>query len=255
MKKTIKSIILLAALALGGNTAAAFDFNSILNGLGEAVENGTVTDILEGVFATSDIQVQDLAGEWTSTGSAVCFQSENLLNKAGGIAAASTIESKLNPYYEKYGLTGAVFTIQTDGTFTLQVKKIKLQGTITKKDDGNFTFEFQALGKIKIGAITTYVQKTSSSMDVMFDASKLQNLMSSVASLTGNSMAQTASSLLNSYEGICVGFKLSKSGNVSTTSTQQQTVTPTQTATTTEEPAEEETDDVKNTLLNLFKKK
>lgn len=255
MKKTIKSIILLAALALGGNTAVAFDFNSILNGLGEAVENGTVTDILEGVFATSDIQVQDLAGEWTSTGSAVCFQSENFLNKAGGIAAASTIESKLNPYYEKYGLTGAVFTIQTDGTFTLQVKKIKLQGTITKKDDGNFTFEFQALGKIKIGAITTYVQKTSSSMDVMFDASKLQNLMSSVASLTGNSMAQTASSLLNSYEGICVGFKLNKSGNVSTSSTQQQTVTPTQTTTTTEEPAEEETDDVKNTLLNLFKKK
>lgn len=249
----LKSAFFASVMMMCCNNAVAFDFNSILNGIGEAVEDGTITDMLEGVFSTSDFEVEDLSGEWTSTGSAVTFQSENLLNKAGGIAAASTIEGKLNPYFEKYGLTGAVFTFESDGSFTLQVKKITLQGVVTKAEDGNFIFTFNAMGKLKIGEIKTYVQKTSSSMDVMFDASKLQKLMSSIASLTNNSMAQTASSLLNSYEGICVGFELKKSGSISS-STQQSTTTTVPTQQTNDEEPEEETPDIKNTLLNLFKK-
>lgn len=203
-------LISLSCIKISADVSSALNLSDLLNMLGGAVENGSIEDMIEGVFSTSKIEVSDLAGEWTTVGSAVSFQSENLLSKAGGVAAASTLESKINPYFEKYGLTGAVFTIKNDGTFTLKVKKITLQGIITKVDDGVFDFAFQAFGKKRIGTLKTYVQKTSKSMDIMFDASKLQTLMSSVASLTKDKIAQKAKDLIKSYDGICVGFELKK---------------------------------------------
>jgi hypothetical protein len=175
-----------------------------------------------------------MAGVWTTDGPAVCFQSDNFLQKAGGIAAATAVENKLSPYYTKYGLTNSTITIQTDGTFTMTVKKMTLSGTITQESGasaGVFTFNFSALGVFSMGSVTTYVEKTSSSMSIMFDASKFKTILSSMAKLTGNSLASTAASLLDSYDGLCVGFHMNKTGNVSTTST---TTTTTSTTTTTD---------------------
>lgn len=47
----------------------------------------------------------------------------------------------------------------------------------------------------------------------MFDASKLKSLISMVAGLTGNSLASTAGKLLDSYEGLCVGFAFKGNGS------------------------------------------
>mgnify|MGYP002511909860 FL=1 len=104
-------------------SASAFDIKDLLNQAGQALENGSVTDIIEGVLSTSNLEVKDLAGVWTSTGSAVAFQSEDLLSQAGGVAMASTLESKINPYFTKYGIVGSVITIQTDGSFSMSLKK------------------------------------------------------------------------------------------------------------------------------------
>lgn len=219
MNKSLIKPIQIAAIVFATSTfsAHAFDLKDILNKAGETISNGSVEDIIEGVFSTSDIEVADLQGEWTSTGSAVSFQSENFLNKAGGIAAASTIESEINPYYEKFGLTGAVFTIEQDGTFTLKTAKSSFSGTFKKADDGNFLISFNSIGKI-LGEIPTYIQKSSTAMDIMFDVSKLQKLLSAVASVSKISTLETLSKLLNSYDGICVGFKLKKNGSNSSSS-------------------------------------
>ena len=180
-------------------------------GLGDIFGGGlgnTIGNMLEGVFSSSDITVADMTGDWTSTGPAVCFQGEGFLKKAGGVAAAAAIETKLAPYYEQYGLTNATLTVTEDGKFTLNCKMLKMSGTITPKaggDKGVFEFNFTALG-MKLATVTTYVQKTSSSMDVMFDATKLKNLLSAVAQFTGIKTVQTITSILDSYEGLCVGF-------------------------------------------------
>lgn len=212
----MKKIILAAALAAGtlGFQASAFDLNSILGSAGSAVSG-----VVEGLFTQTDITVEQMAGTWTATGSAVCFQSDNFLQKAGGSAAASTIESKLDPYYKQYGLTGSVLTIQSDGSFSLKVKGISLKGTITKTSDGNFDFAFTPFGNFKLGTIKAYVEKPVNGLNVMFDATKLKSLISGVASLTGNSLAKTAGSLLDSYEGLCVGFAFSGSGTGGTGTT------------------------------------
>ena len=208
----MKKIIIAAAIAAGslGFQASAFDLNSILGNAGNVVGN-----VVEGLFTQTDITVAQMAGTWTATGSAVCFQSDNFLQKAGGSAAAGTIESKLNPYYKQYGLTGSVLTITEDGKFTLKVKSISLKGTIAKRDDGNFDFTFTPFGNIKLGTIRAYVEKPVGGLNVMFDATKLKALISGVANLTGNSLAKTAGSLLDSYEGLCVGFAFSGTGSSS----------------------------------------
>lgn len=232
MNKLTKSIITAVILAFTGMPVCAQNLSDILGGLGEALggngqssqnqtgqnNNGgssTLGNILEGVFSSSNITVIDMAGVWTSNGPAVCFQSDNFLKKAGGVAAASMIESKLSPYYNQYGLNGAVMTINTDGTFSMKLKNITLKGNITQTTEkGVFQFTFTALGSVKLGSIKTYVQKSYNTLSVMFDASKLKNLISGIAKIVNIQIVRTLTSLLDSYEGLCVGFRMERTGNV-----------------------------------------
>ena len=195
-------------------SASAFDIKDLLNPAGQALENGSVTDIIEGVLSTSNLEVKDLAGVWTSTGSAVAFQSEDLLSQAGGVAMASTLESKINPYFTKYGIVGSVITIQTDGSFSMSLKKTTLKGKIVKGENNKFILSFEAFGKNNLGNVNLYIQKTSTSMDLMFDASKLKTILSSIASLSKKGLGNSLNTFLNSYNGICIGFKMSKTGKV-----------------------------------------
>lgn len=176
---------------------------SVLGGAGGALGN-----IVEGVFTKTDLTVEDLVGEWTSTGSAVSFQSDNFLKKAGGSAAAGAVESKLDEYYKKFGLTGAVLTIEQDSTFTLTIKKLPIKGTISVKSKGVFDFNFSAGGMIKLGSMPAYVEKTPSGINVMFDADKIKKIMTLAASISGSKMVSTADKLLKEYDGICIGFKM-----------------------------------------------
>ena len=127
---------------------------------------------------------------------------------------ASTIESKINPYFTKYGIVGSVITIQTDGSFSMTLKKITLTGKIIKGENNKFILSFEAFGKNNLGNVNLYIQKTSTSMDLMFDASKLKTILSSIASLSKKGLGNSLNSLLNSYNGICIGFKMSKTGKV-----------------------------------------
>lgn len=203
--------------------AHAWNLQDILNKAGEAMGNvqgsditGAVGGIVEGLFTKSDIEVKDMAGTWTVKGSAVCFESDNLLQQAGGNAAAGVIENRLDPYYKKYGLTGSTLTIQADGTFSLQLKKIALTGTIEKQataksgktQGGNFYFKFNSWGVTSLGSVNAYVTLGPTGMQVMFDANKLRAILNAIASFSKVKIAQSLTGILNQYEGLCVGFDL-----------------------------------------------
>lgn len=211
MNKTIKRIsAVLAVAVMLPLQASAWDLKDVLgdSGLGQTVGN-----MIEGVFTKTNLDVSDIVGEWTADGSAVTFKSDNMLKKAGGVAAAAAIEAKLDPYYKQYGLTGAVLTVSNDSTFTLAVKRLKLSGTLASNGDGTFRFNFTVMGKVKIGDIDAFVQKSGSNLDVMFDATKLKNLVSAVAQFSGMSMAKTFAGILEGYDGLCVGFGMHKTGD------------------------------------------
>ena len=111
-------------------------------------------------------------------------------------------------------------TINTDGTFSMKLKNITLKGNITQTTEkGVFQFTFTALGSVKLGSIKTYVQKSYNTLSVMFDASKLKNLISGIAKIVNIQIVKTLTSILDSYQGLCVGFRMERTGNVKGQST------------------------------------
>ena len=186
-----------------GAIALASTFSAYSQSIGDLLGS-----VVEGVFTKSNLSLKDLVGEYTSEGPAVTFKSESLLQKAGGLAGASTIESKLKPYYEQYGLNNMVLTVDEEANFTMKIKSMSLKGTITKNDsDGTFDFNFNVMG-IKLGKFTAYIEKSGSTLKLMFDATKLKSFISTVAKLTGNSMAKTLGNILDSYDGACIGWRM-----------------------------------------------
>ena len=113
----------------------------------------TIGNLLEGVFSRSDIDVADMSGIWTVDGSAVAFKSQDFMAKAGGAAVAAKLQTELDPYYQRYGLTGAVLTIDSDGNCSIKLARGSLNGVITKQAKGEFLFNITLLGKIPAAKI------------------------------------------------------------------------------------------------------
>ncbi len=220
MKKKVLLFVTFTLISVCTLPAHAFDLKDIF---GDKSGSSMLGNLIEGVFMKSNLTTKDLMGVWTTDQPAVAFRSEDLLKKAGGMATASAIESKLQPYFKQYGLTGAVLTVNADSTFTLKSSKLNLSGTIRQQADGNFLFSIMALGKIKIGEIPAFVQKTSKSMEVMFDSTKLISLLNSLGKVINIPLVSTASSLLSSYDGLYVGFGMNQTGNVPTDNSQKST--------------------------------
>lgn len=228
LKRTLMALLMMAGMVNFANAQSIEDLSNILGGLigsknqnegnsGGSQGNGgsnTIGNLLEGVFSSSNITVADLAGEWVTNGPAVSFTTDNFLKKAGGIAAAAMIEKEMAQYYQQYGLNGCAVSIGTDGSFSMKLKFMTLKGNITQTSEkGVFNFNITALGSFKLGSIKCYAQKSYNSLNLMFDATKFKTLISSIARFTGNKLATTLGSLLDSYEGLCVGFRLDKTAN------------------------------------------
>ena len=217
--------IFLALLIFVGVNADAQSITDILRGLGgnSSSSNSTVStvgNLLEGIFTRTDLTLNDIVGEYESAGPAVTFKSDNFLQKAGGIAGAAALETKLQPYYEQYGLTGMPLVIDKDANFTLTIKGIKLSGTVTQgKEKGTFEFNIMVAKALKLGKFTAYVQKSGRNIDLMFDATKLKQLISTVAKFTGGKLVGTVGTLLDSYEGACIGCKMNYTGSTSNPTT------------------------------------
>lgn len=215
--KKLFSISLLLASCLFATTAHAFDLKDLLKGSSQTSSStdssstaSTIGNLLGHLLSNDNIETNQLVGTWNYSAPAVSFQSENFLQKAGGAAAATSIEEKLAPYYKIAGIEAMSLTIEADSTFTMKLKRGTLTGDITKSDDGNFIFNFKVAKKVKIGKMTTYITLAGNAMNIMFDVSKLATLLSKVGSISGNSTVKGVSSLLNSYDGICAGFKVTK---------------------------------------------
>lgn len=224
MNKTILAAALsLAAFLPAPAAAQSFNLSDLLGkvagslGDSKGKEGGVVSDLLDGVFTKEKLTVEDIAGEWQSSGAAVDFRSENFLKKAGGTAAASALEAKINPYFKKYGFDKSVITIGKDGTIAITFGKSVLRGTITPNGDkryaGNFIVKFKALGVMSLGEYDTYVALVDNPLNgtkqlkIMFDAQKMVAMMRCVAAISKSSIARSVVSAIESYEGVCVGFR------------------------------------------------
>lgn len=203
MKRIILLLAIIGSIIIVPNAASAQSAADILSKLGTVANN---------VLGSGKITIADLEGNWTYVEPAVEFKSDNLLKKAGGSVASTTIVDKLRPYYSTVGLDNMTLAVDSAATFKMALKKISFSGEITQgENDGEFVFNFKAIGKISAGSLNAYISKTATGqIKITFDVSKLISLVNTIASVTGNSSVKSVSSILNSYDGLTAGFVLKK---------------------------------------------
>ena len=194
-----------AGSAIAGILGAVMGGNSnSSSSAGSSIING----ILNNVIGSGTFSKQDLcAHTWKYSKPGCAFTSENLLAKAGGEIAANKVEEKLGEYYSKFGFSGSntYFTFKTDGTFAA-----KIDG---KSWQGNYTFDEKTHAihmKGLILSMSGYATKTANGISLLFDQKKLLNLIKTIGSLKGNSTLSALGTIANNYDGLRVGFEMTK---------------------------------------------
>ena len=199
MKKSVFGQMLVAALLLA--TASNLQAQSLKDLLNK--EN-----IEKAVNAVTGKNTASMTGTWMFTGSALAFESDNLLQKAGGSLAANAVEKKLDGFLGKVGIEPGEmsFTFNSDSTFQTQIKGKTLKGTYqydssTQKVNLKFS---------KLLKLNTTVNCTSEQMELLFPSDRLLDLVTFLASKSNNATLQSISSLAESYDGMMLGFTLQK---------------------------------------------
>lgn len=194
--KRIRTSIVIALLCLCGTGAHAQDIKEILSG------------VVKTVIGDKATTKSSIVGTWKYSGPACEFESENFLSKAGGQAATTKINNTLAPIMKKTGINNVVFTINSDGTYTSSLKKYTTKGTYAF-DETAKTITF----KTSSGhSYTTYVVVTGSTMEMLFKADKLIEVLKVIGNTASSfsSSAAVVSTVLGKYNGMKVGFALKK---------------------------------------------
>lgn len=207
MKLIFKTLLIGVVLCFAGQTASAQTLKDIL---GKVKNNSTVSDIVEKVTGI-DISKGDIKGTWNYTGSAVKLESEDLVKSAAAGVAATQIEKKMDEYLAKAGLKGGAFsfTFNEDNTFTTTVKGKTFNGTYTfSEEDAVINLKY---GKsLKSTGVTATAQLNGSTLELLFKADKLLDLIGKLTSATSNSTLKTIGTLAGQYDGMKIGLELQK---------------------------------------------
>lgn len=207
MKLIFKTLLIGAVLCFAGQTASAQTLKDIL---GKVTGNSTVTDIVEKVTGIN-ISKGDIKGTWNYTGSAVKLESEDLVKSAAAGVAATQVEKKMDEYLAKAGLKGGAFsfTFNEDNTFTTTVKGKTFNGTYTfSEEDAVINLKY---GKsLKSTGITATAQLNGTTLELLFKADKLLDLLGKLTSATSNSTLKTIGTLAGQYDGMKLGLEMQK---------------------------------------------
>lgn len=182
---------------------------SITSGIGSAIGGllGGVLDLNE------ELTVADLQGTWQYAAPACKFKSENFLKSAGGAIVASQISDKLAPYYEKLGFSASTFgyTFDENGSFTMTFGKVPLKGTVSKAEkEDYFQMEFVKVGSYALATTPVYIEVSGNKMLLLYEIDKFIDLFRSVVGQLGITTLDSIFSLLDEYDGILIGFELTK---------------------------------------------
>lgn len=182
---------------LGGNSNSSSSAGSSI-----------ISGILNNVIGSGTFSKQDLcAHTWKYCKPGCAFTSENLLAKAGGEIAANKVEEKLGEYYSKFGFSGSntYFTFKTDGTFAAKIDGKSWQGNYTF-DEKTHAIQMKGL----LLSMSGYATKTTNGISLLFDQTKLLNLIKTMGALKGSSTLSAIGTIANNYDGMRVGFEMTK---------------------------------------------
>lgn len=185
---------------LGGGTTTGS------SSTGSSIING----ILNNVIGSATFSQADLcAHTWKYSKPGCAFTSENLLAKAGGEIAASKIEEDLSKYYSKFGFSksNTYFTFKTDGTFAAKIDGKSWNGTYTFNEK---THAIQLKGLLL--SASGFATRTANGISLLFEQKKLLTLVKTLSklNLTGSTTMSAVSSIVDNYDGVRIGFEMTK---------------------------------------------
>lgn len=185
---------------LGGGTTAGS------SSTGSSIING----ILNNVIGSATFSQANLcAHTWKYSKPGCAFTSENLLAKAGGEIAASKIEEDLSKYYSKFGFSksNTYFTFKTDGTFAAKIDGKSWNGTYTF-DEKTHAIQLKGL----LLSASGFATRTANGISLLFEQKKLLTLVKTLSklNLTGSTTMSAVSSIVDNYDGVRVGFEMTK---------------------------------------------
>lgn len=168
-----------------------------------------VGSILDNVIGSTTFKKADLcAHTWKYKSPGCAFTSENLLAKAGGEIAAKKVEEKLSTYYQKAGFSSSntYFKFNEDGTFNAKIDGKSWSGTYTFDEK---THAIDLKGRLLL-SLNGFATKNSSGISILFESKKLLTIIQTLTALSGNTTLGTIGEISKNYDGIRVGFDLSK---------------------------------------------
>ena len=192
------------ANVLGGLLGAATGNTSGSTSSAGSIISGLLNNVIgSGTFSKAEL----CAHTWKYSKPGCAFTSENLLAKAGGEIAANKVEEKLSTYYKKFGFNSSntQFTFTTDGNFSAQIDGKPWQGTYTF-DEKTHAIHLKGL----LLSASGYATKTTNGISLLFDQKKLLNLIKMLSTFKGSSTLSAVGSIANSYDGMRVGFEMTK---------------------------------------------
>ena len=194
----------------GASTSAQTSSSgSVLGGILGAITNGeTAGNVIAGIIGLDKLSANQLVGSWKYDGPGIAFTSENARAKASGQVGATQIEEKLKSQYAKLGFSSSNTTISftEDGKFKAKILGRSWEGSWTY-DASNSKITMKGL----ILSVNGYVTRNGlSGISLVFEAKKLLTLLQVAASMSGNTAIETVGEISKSYDGLRVGFDLSK---------------------------------------------
>ena len=225
-KKTTSSSTATSSAAASTPTSATtnsgYSAGSVVAGvLGGLLGGGTTTGssstgssiisgILNNVIGSASFSQADLcAHTWKYSKPGCAFTSENLLAKAGGEIAASKIEEDLSKYYNKFGFSksNTYFTFNTNGTFAAKIDGKSWSGTYTF-DEKTHAIQLKGL----LLSASGFATRTANGISLLFEQKKLLTLVKTLSklNLTGSTTMSAVSSIVDNYDGVRMGFEMTK---------------------------------------------
>ena len=242
MKKTIVSLSVVAASALlascgglgaaglgtpangtlGGATSGTTNSNNSSSSSNSSQTGGirggifgsngagsTLGNVLGSVLGLDKLTTKQLVGTWHYKGPGCAFTSENALAKAGGEIAASKVEEDLSKYYSKFGFSNSntYFTFKTDGTFAAKIDGQSWNGTYTF-DEKTHAIQLKGL----LLSASGFATRTANGISLLFEQKKLLTLVKTLSklNLTGSTTMSAVSSIVDNYDGVRIGFEMTK---------------------------------------------
>lgn len=197
-----------SAATVAGVLGAILGGSNAGNGSNSSSNAGSIINgILNNVIGSGTFKQADLCHTWKYSKPGCAFTSENLLAKAGGEIAASKVENKLEGYYKKFGFSSSntYFTFNTDGTFSAKIDGKSWNGSYTF-DEKTHAIQLKGL----LLSASGYATKTTNGISLLFDQKKLLNLIKALSAFKGSSTLSAVGSIANNYDGMQVGFEMTK---------------------------------------------